>query len=254
LHTIIGYIILQMELYPSKETIEETLVDGKVHKLLQKWWKDGQLAKQTTYVNDQKHGVEQERYKNGSKKFEATYVNANRHGLYQEWHENGQIAIKAIYVNGQIHGLYQGWWSNGHIKFSYEYENDTLKRIVDIYDDKGRSCILPEGEITVWKICDTEMDYAYVRLTVPKEARRVTPINKWQQYKARVEYAKVEQIIDKKGNEYNEATSYIHNRSLKYKVGEIVKPDKYDDDIRNHCGPGINVHLHKDHCDQWLQY
>lgn len=77
-------------------------------------------------------------------------------------------------------------------------------------------------------------------------------------FKARVAYAKVEQITDTEGNEYKEAKSAVYRGDLGYdgpvyKVGEMVHPDGFDRNISTECGQGINVHMYRDHCDQWFR-
>ena len=153
------------------------------------------------------------------------------------------------------------------------YTNGTVTALISLFDKRGRDNKLPDGEITVWKLCkinkqpnnfvseDSEQNqdlskyvYVYVELLVPATARRITPYPN-QHYKSRVEYAQVTAIIDKDGTRYQEAESFVRKNSiLKYKVGEMVHPDKFNGSINESCGAGINVHLYKDQCDVWLDY
>lgn len=66
--------------------------------------------------------------------------------------------------------------------------------------------MLPEGELVIWKACKSPcLKNVYVRLIVSLKAKRVTVNSK--NYKSRVEYAFVDEIIDNCGNKYSEAIS-----------------------------------------------
>jgi hypothetical protein len=268
--------------------------------------------------------------RNRTKKIETTTVNGVEHVVEQIWDMfYGTKISETIYINGKKNGLctfisgYAFFNRNATLKAIrnanlriYEYKDDVIVRIVSICDEHGRECVLPPGDITVWKACRlrifdpyrklnlwdyiflfaflsaaigmctssnelfsmiiyaiigaitgiamliswlierfTSGKYVYVRLTVPKEAQRITPIDQDNSFKSRVEYAKVEQIIDSYGKEYNEAFScaYNYDKKLTYKIGEIVYPDKFDDNIMTTCGAGINVHTYKDQCEKWFR-
>ena len=129
-----------------------------------------------------------------------------------------------------------------------------------MYDDQFRNFVLEDGEIFVWKACkvvkpDGKKSAVYVKLFVPEDAKRVTPYSRGC-YKARVEYAVVFEIFDDDGNNYNSATSFVHENKTKhlvYTVGEIVRPDSFNPDPNVDCGAGINVHRHMDHCKIWFR-
>ena len=184
---------------------------------------------------------------------ETTYVDGKQHGLYQEWHSNGTKYGETRYIDGKLHGLHQEWYSDGTSSGIYEYKDNLCVCIISIRDTEGKECTLGEGELIVWKACKSDGVNVYVKLKIPAEAKRMTPKNPSHshRYKGRVEYAQVIQIIDKGGNEYKSAKSFVYG-SLLYEVGKEVRPNGYDNTIINECGKGINVHLHKDHCDQWF--
>jgi antitoxin component YwqK of YwqJK toxin-antitoxin module len=238
--------------YNGSKREEGLFVNGKRHKLWRMWRSDGYISMEIIYVNGEIHGTLLNYDLYNILFYKAEYANGERNGLYQEYHKNGAIKKKIMYVDGMIHGLYSEFRKNGALLYTYLYENDMIKQVIDIRDLLGNQCVLASGEITVWKACKAHGTNVYVRLTVPEGARRVTP-KLGEQYKSRVEYAKVEQIIDKDGKEYKEAVSYIYREStLTYKVGETVHPDEFDGGITNNCGAGINVHRYKDHCDIWF--
>lgn len=245
-------------------------------KLHTEFWSNGLKKSEITYLDGKLHGSFQEWYSNGNKRTDATYVHGKLHGVCNSWYLNGKSSAKTIYtyINGILHGLQYKWSShhNSEIMFvngkphgttkytgafgTYitEYAYDVPVRVISDIDSTGRECVLPrDGEFIAWKIClSADKKYVYVQLKVPKEARRITPLNFPSKHKGRVEYAMVEKIIGQDGTEYKEAESFLGGKALVYKVGEVAQPDGYNDNIKIDCGQGISVHLHKDHCDQWL--
>jgi len=91
--------------------------------------------------------------------------------------------------------------------------------------------ILPEGEIILWKKLS---DDKIAKLLVPSEAKRSNATGR----KCRVEYAKVLEIWDE-DKQVEEGKSQYDDEFI-YRVGEIVKPDKWDDDRWNECSNGIH--------------
>ena len=78
-------------------------------------------------------------------------------------------------------------------------------------------------------------------LKIPAKAKRTSSL---VGRKCRAEYVKVLKILDlNKGKLVNEGVSK-HDKTI-YKVGEIIKPDKYDDDIRIECTNGIHFFITK---------
>ena len=159
-----------------------------------------------------------------------------------------------------------------------DYKN--VSRVLALNDRQGRDCCLKEGEITVWKVAkarglsavetQTVVDEdgaerittvkhtpwvpVYIRLTVPAEAKRVTPLDSDYKYKSRVEFARVDQIVDKEGNEYKEARSSVNplGKVTVYTLGEVARPDGFNPDPSVECGAGLHVHAFQDHCDVWM--
>jgi uncharacterized protein YjbI with pentapeptide repeats len=63
--------------------------------------------------------------------------------------------------------------------------------------------------------------------------------------KCRAEYAKVYSITSLDGKtEYKTALS-THDSNFKYTVGEVIKPDSYNDDVRVECTNGIHFFITK---------
>ena len=146
----------------------------------------------------------------------------------------------------------------------YVYNNIRKNRVWNesLFDERGRDCVLEEGEIYVWKACvirkiDKTETFVYVKLFVPKDAKKVTPLWNNLAYKSRIEYGRIADIVDEDDNHYTMAESIIYTDSrtgkpLQYIMGEFVIPNAYNSDINNSCGAGINVHRHKNHCRQWF--
>jgi hypothetical protein len=98
------------------------------------------------------------------------------------------------------------------------------------------NCILPEGELIVWKKL---RDGLIAKLIIPAKAKRVHAIGS---RKCRFEFAKVEAIFDgrKKVNE-----GLAQHNGMKYIVGEIVTPDEFDDSPLVECSHGIHAFITK---------
>lgn len=92
--------------------------------------------------------------------------------------------------------------------------------------------IAPEGDIIGWKKLRGGQ---VAKLLIPKEAQRSNGFNR----RCRAEYAKVLSIVDSHGRPIAEGTSK-RDAELKYIVGEIVRPDGWDEEWKNECSYGIN--------------
>ena len=261
------------------KALETTYADGEINGQYIEWHANGTQKVETTYSVGKINGKYQQWYPNGNKHIETICVDRKISGLYQEWHSNGELHIETTYVDDKKHGLYTGWYLNknkfvdvtyidgkktgiyrewhedGTERVVCEYKKDEVLRLIKLVDPKGRNCILPEGDIIVWKACVTEDERnVFVELMVPAAARRVTPVDKNSTYKARVEYGTVLSITDLKGNQFDSAESNIyHKKILKYYVGQEVRPDGFDPNMNNTCGQGINVHRHREHCLHWFK-
>jgi len=103
--------------------------------------------------------------------------------------------------------------------------------------DLGARSIVPDvGAFTAWKAL---RDNCIARLTIPADARRVSPLTG---RKCRAEYAVVEAITASDGSDRTTGES-LHEGSFTYTVGQTVRPDAFDDDIRVECSNGIHFFI-----------
>jgi len=93
-----------------------------------------------------------------------------------------------------------------------------------------------EGELIVWKAVAGGVS----KLRVPPEAKRTaTPIGR----KCRAEWVEVlEAPTNGRG---------LHDTSVIYRAGEIVRPDKYDPDPRVECTHGIHFFMTKEEAEAY---
>ena len=94
----------------------------------------------------------------------------------------------------------------------------------------SHTSICLEGAIIGWKKC---RDNVIVKLEIPAEAKRSNSTGR----KCRAEYAKVLEVI---GADVGVSQ---HDCNTEYRVGEIVKPDKWDDNRWNECSNGIHFFI-----------
>ena len=107
----------------------------------------------------------------------------------------------------------------------------------NLKDVKGLAFQIPqEGELVVWKA----VTGGVCKLRVPPEAKRTaTPVGR----KCRAEWVEV--------LEAPENGAGLHDKSVVYRAGGIVRPDKYDDDIRVECTHGIHFFLTKEEAEAY---
>jgi len=107
-----------------------------------------------------------------------------------------------------------------------------LQGAMDIDLCIAQTRILPEGDIIGYKKC---MNDVIVKLKIPANAKRSHAFGR----KCRAEFAEVLEIFGA------ETAVSAYNRRTIYKVGEIVRPDKWSDDWRNECDSGIHFFITK---------
>ena len=90
--------------------------------------------------------------------------------------------------------------------------------------------ICPEGTINGWKKCK---DNIIVKLEIPAAAKRSNATGR----KCRAEFAKVLEVI---GGEIGISQ---HDNKTEYKAGEIIYPDKWDDNRWEECSSGIHFFI-----------
>jgi hypothetical protein len=110
---------------------------------------------------------------------------------------------------------------------------------------KHQIWIIPEeGSFIAWKKC---VGGAIVKLEIPSDAKRTCNfINR----KCRAEFVKVIEVYDLNGKEI-ELGIAAHDMKTEYRKGEIVRPDKYDDDLRNDCTNGIHFFVTRKEAELW---
>jgi len=115
---------------------------------------------------------------------------------------------------------------------------------------------LPGADLSPYQICPEEGTFIawkrgrggeIIKLEIPAEAKRTSTIS---HRKCRAEFAKVLEIT-KDGENLQECKNWNANYPLTYKVGEIVRPDKYDPDPRIDCTHGIHFFISKQEAEDW---
>lgn len=97
-----------------------------------------------------------------------------------------------------------------------------------------------DGAFIAWKKVDGKL----IKLLVPEDAKRSSATS----YKCRCDKAKVLDITDLKGeNHYESVINRRYESVITYTVGEMVYPDKFDDDRWNECSNGIHFFINKNH-------
>ena len=98
---------------------------------------------------------------------------------------------------------------------------------------------IPQDEdLKVWKKLAGNL---VAGLLIPKGAKRTASL---VGDKCRAEYVQVLSIVDAGGREVNSGLS-MHDEVTKYEVGQIVRPDSYDDDPRVECTHGIHFFMER---------
>ena len=103
-----------------------------------------------------------------------------------------------------------------------------------------------EGEFIAWK----KVGEVIVKLLIPAEAKRSSATTR----KCRCEYAEVLELQNLDGTPYND-DKVVNNKHVKtiYHVGEIVRPDSWDDNRWNECSHGIHFFITRDEAVRYNQ-
>jgi hypothetical protein len=95
-----------------------------------------------------------------------------------------------------------------------------------------------DGAFIGWK----KVEGCLIQLFIPEDAKRCSATTQ----KCRCEFAKVLSIVRiENGEELQSVENTSHTPSIVYKVGEIVKPDSFDEDRWNECSHGIHFFINK---------
>ena len=95
-----------------------------------------------------------------------------------------------------------------------------------------------DGAFIGWK----KVKGCLIQLFIPEDAKRCSATTQ----KCRCEFAKVLSIVRiENGEELQSIENTSYAPSIVYKVGEIVKPDSFDEDRWNECSHGIHFFINK---------
>ena len=120
---------------------------------------------------------------------------------------------------------------------------------IDIWDSfKKFYWIIPEeGSFIAWKKLAHN---CIAKIEIPSEAKRTC--NFFNTRKCRAEFCRVIEIKDSDNKDIkSEYNCTYSDKKLKYTVGEIVKPDSYDDSIFVDCSHGIHFFITKQEAIDW---
>lgn len=98
-----------------------------------------------------------------------------------------------------------------------------------------------EGSIVVWKKLKGGV---LCKMLIPHKARRTATL---VGRKCRAEYVKVLELFNCSESEASDR----HTGNTPYVVGEFVRPDSYDDDIRIECTNGIHFFLTREEAEEY---
>ena len=103
-----------------------------------------------------------------------------------------------------------------------------------------------EGDFIAWK----KVGDAIIKLRIPAEAKRSSATTR----KCRCEFAEVLELQNLDGTPYND-DKVVNNNHVEtiYKVGEIVRPDSWDDNRWNECSHGIHFFMTRDEAVRYQQ-
>lgn len=113
------------------------------------------------------------------------------------------------------------------------------------------SILVPNGKFVCWKKCYIKnanfiRKSVMVKLEVPEGAKRYQELG---EFKFRVSEAKVLGLYNTDGKKINKQEAYSpYDNNFKYRVGHIVKPDKWDNK-KVSCSHGIHAFMRFD--DAW---
>ncbi len=125
----------------------------------------------------------------------------------------------------------------------------------DLRDTDLQDANLRDAKLPNFLIVPTEGDFiAYkklknnviAKLLIPKKAKRT---NSLVGRKCRAEFVKVLELT--KDNKKVKQSMDQHTGKLIYKKGAIVRPNKYDDDIRIECTKGIHFFMTKKEAEEY---
>jgi len=132
--------------------------------------------------------------------------------------------------DANLRGAYLGgaYLEGANLGGAYLGDAKNFKKLEELFISYTSIC--PEGTLIGWKKCK---DNIIVKLEIPAEAKRSNATGR----KCRAEYAKVLEVIGA------EVGISQHDGKTKYKVGETIHPDKWDDNRWEECSSGIHFFI-----------
>jgi hypothetical protein len=106
------------------------------------------------------------------------------------------------------------------------------------------SVVPEEGSFIAWK----KVQNTIVKLLIPSDAKRLSSL---VSRKCRASYVIVLKVIDQSDDWTGVTTGCGKGPATKYSMGEIVKADPFDDDIRIECSHGIHFFLTRKEAEEW---
>ena len=113
-----------------------------------------------------------------------------------------------------------------------------LTRAKGLETQPAQTIILPEGDLIVYK----KIVEGVAKLKIPSDAKRSNATGR----KCRAEYAKVIELPE--GVKVGHSK---HDNNFEYKVGKIVRPDKWDDNWADECSNGIHFFITKEEAENY---
>lgn len=102
----------------------------------------------------------------------------------------------------------------------------------------ARTRILPDGDLIGWKKCSGDV---IVKLRIPADAKRSHAFGR----KCRAEFADVLEVL---GAEVGIA---MHDNETKYRVGQRVTPDRFDENWQEECAPGLHFFITREEAEAY---
>jgi hypothetical protein len=234
---------------------------GDLEKVV-KYYNDTKAIYSEYYVHKNTHkkeGLVKIYYRDGAIGNEINYKNGKEEGSFKSYYSNGNMNEEGTIKKEMLYGNHKLYHPNGKICCEKEYDESGTFKINTLLDEKGRDCMLPEGDIIVYKAggiyneSKSNPINVYIKILVPSSARRMSTVRRDRVIKSRIEYGHVLEIVDEFGVGYRQARNIVHTLiPTFYTVGEKIVPDGFDDDPEKDCAKGIHVHSHKDHCKYWF--
>ena len=152
-------------------------------------------------------------------------------------------------INIQIKSIF------GDVLFEFEKENNTIKdTVVEAVKSDANLCgadlrgagnipYIPlncpsDGAFVGWKKIGNKL----IKLLIPEDAKRSSATS----MKCRCDKAQVLAITTlDEAMSFDSEVNLAYNPNVEYRVGEMVYPDKFDEDRWNECSKGIHFFINK---------